>query len=285
MTIIAVTGATGQLGRLVIEKLKARASDGQPVVALVRDPAKAADLGVEARMADYDKPETLAAALAGVDVLLLISSDAIGQRIAQHRNVIEAAKAAGVKRIAYTSILRADDTPIGLGVEHRATEALIRESGLDYTLLRNGWYLENYAGAIAGALGAGAFIGSAGEGRISAAARADYAEAAAVVLTTEGHAGKTYELAGDDAFTMAGLAAEASRQTGRALPYNDLPEAEYAKVLEGLGLPTPFAAMLAQSDVGVSKGGLLDDGRQLSALIGHPTTPLSAFVADVLKSL
>lgn len=284
MTIIAVTGATGQLGRLVIDKLKARAP-AESLVALVRDPAKAADLGVEARAADYDKPETLAAALAGVEVLLLISSDAIGQRVAQHRNVIEAAKAAGVKRIAYTSILRADTTPIGLGVEHRGTEALIRESGLAYTLLRNGWYLENYAGAIAGALHAGAFVGGAGEGRISAALRAEYAEAAAVVLTNEDHAGKTYELGGDESFSMTDLAAEASRQTGRSLPYNDLPEAEYAKVLESIGLPAPVATMLAQSDVGASKGGLREDGRQLSSLIGHPTTPLSTFVADVLKSL
>lgn len=285
MTNIAVTGATGQLGRLVIEKLKARVSDGQSVVALVRDPAKAADLGVEARAADYDKPETLTEALAGVDVLLLISSDAIGQRVSQHRNAIEAAKAAEVKRIAYTSILRADSTPIGLGVEHRATEAMIEESGLAYTLLRNSWYLENYAGAIAGALGSGAFIGSAGEGRISAATRADYAEAAAVVLTGEGHAGKTYELAGDESFSMADLAAETSRQTGRTLPYNDLPEDAYAKVLESIGLPAPVAAMLAQSDVGASKGGLFENGRQLSLLIGRPTTPWTDFVAGVLKSL
>ncbi|MDR6627755.1 SDR family oxidoreductase [Caulobacter segnis] len=284
MTIIAVTGATGQLGRLVIEQLKVRAP-AETLVALVRDPAKAADLGVQVRAADYDKPETLATALDGVDVLLLISSDAIGQRVGQHRNVIEAAKAAGVKRIAYTSILRADDTPIGLGVEHRATEALIHESGLAYTLLRNGWYLENYAGAIAGALHAGAFAGSAGEGRISAALRAEYAEAAAVVLTSEDHAGKTYELGGDESFSMADLAAEVSRQTGRSLPYNDLPEADYAKVLESIGLPAPVAAMLAQSDIGVSKGGLLEEGRQLSSLIGRPTTPLPAFVAGVLKSL
>lgn len=285
MTMIAVTGATGQLGRLVIEQLKARASKGQTIVALARDPAKAADLGVEARAADYHKPETLAQALAGVDVLLLISSDAIGQRVPQHRNVIEAAKAAGVKRIVYTSILRADDTPIGLGVEHRATEAMIRDSGLAYTLLCNSWYLENYAGAIAGALHAGAFVGSAGEGRISAAARADYADAAAVVLTTEGHEGKVYELAGDEAFTLADLAAETSRQTGRDLPYNNLPEQAYAEVLKSIGLPAPVAAMLAQSDVGAAQGGLFDDGRRLSRLIGRPTTPWAAFVAGVLESL
>lgn len=285
MTTIAVTGATGQLGRLVIEQLKTRASGQQAVVALARDPAKAADLGVEVRAADYDQPATLAAALAGVDVLLLISSDAIGQRVAQHLSVIEAAKAAGVTRIAYTSILRADATPISMGAEHRATERLIQESGLDYTLLRNSWYLENYAGAIAGALHAGAFVGGAGDGRISAAARADYADAAAVVLTSEGHAGKIYELAGDEAFTMAELAAEASRQTGRDLPYNNLPEEAYAEVLKSIGLPPPVAAMLAQADVGAAQGALFNPDRQLSRLIGRPTTPWPAFVAGVLESL
>ncbi len=283
MTTIAVTGATGHLGRLVIEKLKTRVA-ADDIVALVRDPAKAADLGVAARAADYGKPETLAAALAGVDVLLLISGNEIGQRVPQHRNVIDAAKAAGVKRIAYTSILHADTTPIGLGVEHRATEALIRDSGLAYTFLRNGWYLENYAGAIAGALGAGAFIGSAGDGRISAALRADYAEAAAVVLAGAGHEGKVYELAGDESFTLSELAAETSRQTGRALPYNDLPEEAYAKILESIGLPAPFAATLAQSDVGAAAGALFDGDRQLSGLIGHPTGTLSAFVAGVLAA-
>ncbi|WP_297513078.1 SDR family oxidoreductase [uncultured Caulobacter sp.] len=284
MTIIAVTGATGHLGRLVIEQLKTRApADG--LVALARDPTRAADLGVDVRAADYDKPETLGPALAGVDVLLLISSDAIGQRVSQHRAVIEAAKAAGAQRIVYTSILKADATPIGLGEEHRATEAMIRDSGLAYTLLRNGWYLENYAGAIAGALASGTFIGSAGEGRISAAARADYADAAAVVLTTEGHAGQTYELAGDEAFTMAQLAAEASRQTGRALTYADLPQEAYAKALEGVGLPPPVAAMLAQSDVGAAQDALFDEDRRLSRLIGRPTTPWRAFVAGVLESL
>lgn len=283
MTIIAVTGATGQLGHLVVEQLKTRVP-AESLVALVRDPAKAVDLGVEVRAADYDEPATLAAALAGVDVLLLISSDAIGQRVAQHRNVIEAAKATGVKRIAYTSILRADDTPIGLGVEHRATEALIRESGLAYTLLRNGWYLENYAGAIAGALHAGAFVGSADQGRISAAARADYADAAAIVLTSDGHEGQTYELAGDEAFTMAELAAETSRQTGRDLPYNNLPEDAYAEVLKSIGLPPPVAAMLAQSDVGAAQGALFNADRRLSRLIGRPTTPWAAFVAGVLES-
>jgi NAD(P)H dehydrogenase (quinone) len=283
MTIIAVSGATGQLGRLVIEQLKDRVSAGQAIVALVRDPAKAVDLGVEVRAADYGRPETLGEALKGVDVLLLISSSEVGQRVPQHRNVIEAAKAAGVSRIVYTSILRADSSPLALGQEHLATEIMLEESGVSHTLLRNGWYLENYAGAIAGALGAGAFVGASGDGRISAAARSDYAEAAAIALTDEAHAGKVYELAGDASFSLAELAAEVSRQTGRPLPYNDLPESDYAKVLESIGLPPPVAAILAQSDTGIGRGGLFDDSRQLSALIGHPTTPLSAFVTGLVR--
>lgn len=283
MTIIAVTGATGQLGRLVIEQLKTRVAASQAVVALVRDPAKAVDLGVEVRAADYDQPATLAEALKGVDVLLLISSSEVGQRVPQHRNVIEAAKAAGVERIVYTSVLRADSSPLALSQDHLATEIMLEESGLSHTLLRNGWYLENYTGAIGGALHTGAFVGAAGDGRISAAARADYAEAAAIALTDDAHAGKVYELAGDDSFSLAELAAEVSRQTGRTLPYNDLPEGDYAKILEGLGLPAPVAAIIAQADAGAARGGLFDDSRQLSALIGHPTTPLSAFVAGVVR--
>jgi len=280
---IAVTGATGQLGRLVIEKLKARVPAGE-IVALARDPAKAADLGVAVRVADYARPETLAPALAGVDTLLLISSDAIGQRVGQHGAVIEAAKAAGVKRIAYTSILHADTTPIVLADEHKATEALIKASGLTWALLRNGWYTENYTGSLAGAVAAGALIGASGEGRISGAAREDYAEAAAVVISTPDTENRIYELAGDIAFTRADLAAEVSRQTGKTIPYNDLPEATYAGILESFGLPAPFAAILAQSDVGAGQGGLFDDGRQLSGLIGRPTTPLAEVVAAALKA-
>jgi NAD(P)H dehydrogenase (quinone) len=278
---IAITGATGQLGRLVVESLKTRVPASE-ILALVRDPTKAADLGVPARAADYAQPETLGLALEGVDTLLLISSNEVGQRLSQHRAVIEAAQAAGVKRIAYTSILRADTTPIGLADEHKATEALLKASGLAYTLLRNGWYTENYAGAVHGAVASDALIGSAGQGKISAAARADYAQAAAVVLATDGHENKTYELAGDTAFTMADLAAEISAKAGKAIPYNDLPEAEYAKILESYGLPAAFAAILAQSDIGASQGGLFDDGRQLSGLIGRPTTPISALVASLV---
>jgi NAD(P)H dehydrogenase (quinone) len=279
---IAVTGATGQLGRLVIEKLKVRVPAGE-IIALARDPAKATDLGVTVRTAEYEVPETLTAALRGVDTLLLISGDAVGKRLPQHRNVIEAAKAAGVKRIAYTSVLRADTSPLVLAEEHKATEELIKVSGLTYAFLRNGWYTENYTGALPGAIAAGALIGASGQGRISAATREDYAEAAAVVLAAPDQKNRIHELAGDTAFTGADLAAEVSRQVGKTLPYNDLPEAEYARILESFGLPGPYAAIIAQSDASAAHGALFDDGRQLSTLIGRPTTPLSTVVTAALR--
>jgi NAD(P)H dehydrogenase (quinone) len=278
---IAITGATGQLGRIIVETLKTRLPADR-IVALARTPEKAADLGVAVRAFDYSDPETLAPALDGVDTLLLISSNAVGQRVAEHGAVIAAAKAAGVGRLLYTSVLRADISPLGLAEEHRQTEAVIKASGLTFTILRNGWYLENYAGSILGAVAHGAVIGSAGDGRIAAAARADYAEAAVAALTGEGHAGRTYELAGDEAFTLAELAAEIARQTGRAIPYTYLPEPEYAAALAGAGLPEPIARMIASSDARAAQGALYDDGHELSRLIGRPTTPLAAAVAAAL---
>ena len=280
---IGITGATGQLGQIIVEKLKTQINS-ESLVALVRAPEKAAGLGVEACEFDYSKLEDLVDALEGIERLLLISGNEIGQRAPQHKNVIEAAKKAGVKWIVYTSLLHADTSPLGLAEEHKATEAALKESGLEYTILRNGWYTENYAGSIPGAIANGAFIGSAGEGKISSAERVDYAEAAAVVITNEIHKGKTYELAGDESYILSDLAAEMSKHTGKDIPYNNLSEEEYAGILLNIGLPEGLAKMLANSDTGASKGGLFDDSHQLSKLIGRPTTPLSEtlkrFLAD-----
>ncbi len=278
---IGVTGATGQLGRLVVESLKSKVS-AETIVALVRNPEKAADLGIEARAFDYTRAENLVASLSGIDKLLLISGNEVGQRLPQHLAVIDAAKQAGVKQLFYTSLLHADSSPLGLAIEHLATEVAIKESGLTYTILRNGWYTENYTGSAKGAIGAGAFIGNAGEGKIASAARADYAEAAAKVLSTEGHEGKIYELAGDEAYTLTELAAEISKQSGKTIPYNNLTEAEYAGILKSFGLPDGLAEMLANSDTGASKGGFFDDSKVLSELIGRPTTSLAKVVADAL---
>lgn len=281
---IAVTGATGQLGRLAIEALKARVPADQ-IIGLTRNPAAATDLGVALRAADYHKPETLAPALAGVDVLVLISSNDFNDRAGQHARVIDAAKAAGVGRIVYTSLLKGEASPLILVQDHIVTEADLRASGVPYTILRNGWYTENFTGSLGGALAAGAMIGSFGEGRITSAARADYAEAIAVTATGNGHAGKVYELAGDEAYTLADMAAEVSRQTGKTIPYNSLPQDVYQGILQSFGLPEDLSAALADSDAKGAQGYLFDDSKTLSKLIGRPTTPMATTVADALAAL
>ena len=283
--MIVITGAAGQLGRLVISELLKTVPAAQ-IVAAVRHPGKASDLaalGVQLRVADYSEPATLDSAFAGADKLLLISSSEVGQRFAQHRNVIDAAKRAKVGLIAYTSLLRADSSPLALAAEHQQTEALLKDSGLPHVLLRNGWYTENYLASIPPALQHGVFIGSAGDGRIASAARADYAAAAAAVLTRTDQAGKVYELAGDEAYTLSELATEITRQSGKTVAYKNLPQADFKAALLGAGLPEPIADLLAASDVGAAQGGLFDDGHQLSRLIGRPTTPLASLVKAALQ--
>ncbi len=283
----AITGATGQLGRLVIDALL-ETVPAHEIVAAVRTPGKASELaakGVQVREADYERPATLAAALTGIDKLLLISSSEVGRRVSQHGVVIEAAKAAGVGLIAYTSILHADVSAIGLAEEHRQTETLIRASGIPFAMLRNGWYTENYMGRIPAALAQHALLGAAGRGRIASAARADYAAAAAAVLTSKDDlSGRTFELAGDEAYTLADLAAEVSRQSDWPVAYKDLPEAEYRTALAGAGLPAEIAALVADGDARAADGALFDEGRRLGALIGRPTTPMRASVGEALRS-
>jgi NAD(P)H dehydrogenase (quinone) len=278
---IGITGATGNLGTIVVEKLKSKV-DPSNIVALVRSSQKAGSLGVETREIDYMKPETLTVSLKGIETLLLISGNEIGQRAVQHANVINAARSVGVKCIVYTSLLHADVSTLSLAGEHLQTEEALKKSGLKYTILRNGWYTENYAGSIQGAVAGGAYIGSAGNGKISSATREDFAEAAVAVLTGTGHYGKTYELAGDKAYTLTELAAEISKQSGKQIPYKNLPESEYAGILKGMGVPEGFAHMIAGWDTSASKGDLSDDKQQLSELIGRPTTPLSVSVRKAL---
>lgn len=283
--MIAVTGATGQLGRLVIESLLNQGVEPAQIVAAVRDPRKAGDLaaqGVQVRKSDYDQPETLAPALEGVKRLLFISSNAVGQRVRQHRNVVDAAVKAGVEFIAYTSAPKADKTPMQLASEHRATEEIIRASGLPYTFLRNSWYTQVYTDQIPQYLKHGVILGSAGEGRISAAPRADYAAAAAAVLTSDGHEGAIYELGGDEAFTMAELAAEISKQTGSTVVYRDMPVEEFKTALIGFGMPEQFAALYADVDVAIAGGALYVDSGDLSRLAGRPTPPLADIIAASL---
>lgn len=282
--MIVVTGATGQLGHLVIASLLKKVP-AREIVAAVRNVDKARDLaesGVQVRYADYNKPASWDEALQGADKVLLISSSEIGQRANQHRIVIEAAKRSGVKLLAYTSVLHADTSLLGLAGEHRDTEALLHASGVPFVLLRNGWYTENYTAGVPAAVAHGGVYGCAGAGRISSAARADYAEAAATVLTSDNQAGRVYELAGDSAYTLAELAAEISRQSGKDIGYVNLPQSDYKDLLIKVGLPEVLAELLADSDTGAYKGALFDDSHQLSTLIGRATTPLATNVAAAM---
>ena len=283
--MIAITGATGQLGHYVIESLMKTVPASQ-IVAIVRNPAKAQALtaqGITVRQADYGDEAALTSALQGVEKLLLISSSEVGQRAPQHRNVINAAKAADVKFIAYTSLLHADSSPLGLADEHIETEKMLADSGIVYTLLRNGWYSENYLASAPAALEHGVFISAAGDGKIASATRADYAVAAARVISEAGHEGKVYELAGDSAWTLTQLAAELTKQSGKPITYQNLSEADFAAALKSVGLPDGLADMLADSDVGASKGGLFDDSKTLSKLIGRPTTTLAESVSHLFN--
>jgi NAD(P)H dehydrogenase (quinone) len=283
--MIVVTGATGQLGQLVIEDLL-KTVPAEQIVAAVRSPQKATAFtqkGIQVREADYARPETLATAFAGASKVLLISSNDLDNRVQQHKAVIDAAKTAGVKLLAYTGILHSETSTLILAETHKATEDYLRASGVPFVMLRNGWYFENHTAALAPALEHGAIIGSSKNGRFAAAARADYAAAAAVVLATEGHAGKAYELAGDASYTRAELAAEVSKLSGKPVVYQDLPEAEYAKILSSF-LPPSLAHILADADAKAANGELDDTSHTLSTLIGRPTASLTDAVRAALKA-
>jgi NAD(P)H dehydrogenase (quinone) len=284
---VVVTGATGQLGRLTVEALLRRGVPAPDVVATGRDVTGIKDLadrGVVVRRADFTDPGSLAAAFAGAGKLLLISASVpVDERVANHRRAIDAALAAGVSLVAYTSTLRADTAATVIGATHRATEEYLRERRVPSVLLRNGWYLENYTGQLPLILQNGAVTGAAGQGRVSAASRADYAEAAAVVLTTEGHAGAVYELGGDESFTLAELAAAVSAAAGKQITYTDLPAQELARVLAGAGQPAGLAEVLADADLGLSRGELFTGSGDLGRLIGRPATRLADAVADALR--
>ncbi|MFG2906430.1 SDR family oxidoreductase [Kitasatospora sp. NPDC048286] len=277
-----VTGATGQLGRLVVERLLAEVPASEVAVA-VRSAEKAADLaerGVTVRVVDYDEPQTLAGAFAEGDRVLLISGSEVGRRIPQHRAVVEAAKAAGVALLAYTGILGA--ATFRLADEHKATEELILASGLPYAFLRNGWYTENYLGDAAGTVARGVVLGSAGEGRIATAPRRDYADAAVAVLVGEGHEGGVYELSGDAAWSLPELAAELAKASGEPVEYRDVTPAEHLDALVGAGLPQGFAEALVDVDAGIARGELAGTTGDLARLIGRPTTPLAESVRAAL---
>ncbi|GAB2909856.1 NAD(P)H-binding protein [Streptomyces mayteni] len=281
-----VTGATGHLGALAVRALLDKVPAEQ-VAVVVRNEAKAADLaarGVSVRVADYDRPEALAGAFRAGERVLFVSGSEAGRRIPQHTAVVAAAGAAGVGLLAYTGVLGGPKADFRLADDHKATEEAILASGLPYTFLRNGWYHENYTENLAPVLEHGVVLGSAGEGRIASASRADYAAAAVAVLTGEGHEGRAYELSGDTAWSLAEYAAELSRQTGREIRYAPVSAEEHLAVLTGAGVPEPFAAILVDVDTaGIARGLLAGTSGELTRLIGRPTTPLADAVATALN--
>lgn len=282
MTTYAVTGATGGLGGAAVDALIADGVDPTRIIAVVRDPARArrlADAGVVVRAADYSDVAALTSALSGVDKLLFVSGSEVGRRSAQHANVVAAAAEANVGFIAYTSLLRADVSDLILAAEHRETEQALATSGVPHTLLRNGWYWENYLGAVDAASESGTLYGAAGTGRVAGAARRDYAQAAAAVLQTE-HPKAVYELAGDQPLTSAEIAAQAAEAAGKPITYQNLTAEDYADALASSGLPRPVAEMLADSDAGVATGALDSDSTDLADLLGRSTTSF----AEVLRA-
>ena len=279
---IAITGATGQLGNLIIEQLL-QLTAAQNIVALVRNIDKAEHFkaqGIELREFDYDRPETLVPALLGIDKLLLISANEIGRRTPQHQAVIDAAKVAGVPYLAYTSLLRADTSPLGLAQEHRETEKLIQDSGITYTFLRNNWYSENYLAGVAHTIEIGTLFGAAQDGRISSASRIDYAEAAAKVLTSTGHENKTYELAGSESFSLSDLATFIGQAVNKDIIYQNLSAEEYTQGLTQAGLPAGLVDVIVDADIQTIQGAMYSDSKDLEQLIGHKTTSIQ----DAIKA-
>ena len=279
---IAITGATGQLGNLVIEQLL-QLTAAQNIVALVRKIDKAEHFkvqSIEPREFDYDRPETLVPALLGIDKLLLISANEIGRRTPQHQAVIDAAKVAGVPYLAYTSLLRADTSPLGLAQEHRETEKLIQDSGITYTFLRNNWYSENYLAGVAHTIEIGTLFGAAQDGRISSASRIDYAEAAAKVLTSTGHENKTYELAGSESFSLSDLATFIGQAVNKDIIYQNLSAEEYTQGLTQAGLPAGLVDVIVDADIQTIQGAMYSDSKDLEQLIGHKTTSIQ----DAIKA-
>ena len=273
MTIL-VTGATGQLGRLIVESLLERGASADQIIAGARDVSKAADLGVRAVHLDYTDASSIAAALEGVDTVMLVSGSEVGQRVAQHRAVIDAAAAAGVAKFVYTNAPKATTSDLVLAPEHKATEEAIVASGLPAVILRNNWYTENYLGDLATAAQTGVLSAGAGDGRVASASRKDFADAAAVVLLEDGHIGEVYELAGDVAWNYSDLAAAFAEVLGREVSYAPLSFDEQVSALRSVGLDEGTAGFVATLDAGIRDGALADTDGTLARLIGRPTTPL-----------
>jgi NAD(P)H dehydrogenase (quinone) len=284
MTIV-VTGATGHLGRLIVESLLRDGTPAGDIVAAGRAVEKLDDLaarGVRVARIDYTDPASLAAAFEGADTVMLVSGSEVGKRFEQHSAVIDAAKAAGVSRIVYTSAPGATTSALLLAPEHKATEEYLHASGLPFTILRNGWYHENYTQAAQRAAESGTLAASVGDGRVASASRADFADAAAAVLVGDSHEGRTYELSGDVAWSHEELAAVISDLTGTTVTYVSLSPEEHLQALVSAGLDEGTAGFVVGLDGNIRDGLLAGTSGELAALIGRPTTPIRDTLAEAL---
>ncbi|MFT2816479.1 SDR family oxidoreductase [Leifsonia sp. A12D58] len=285
--MIVITGATGQLGHQIINHLLSRIPASEIIAVDLESPKAAAlaSLGIEVRFADYNNPESLLNAFAGADRVLLVSSPSgpDAMRVAQHQSAVDAAIAAGVELLAYTSVTHSPTNLMGMAPVHRATEEAIVASGIPAVILRNGWYAENHTAGISAALTYGTLAGSAGTGRMASASRADLAEAAAIILTLDDQAGKLYDLTGDTTWTLVDLAAEVTAQSGKTVTYADLPAEDYRQMLNQTGLPEHIVELIVDADVAIANGTLDYITSDLSTLLGRPTTPMAASVALALK--
>jgi NAD(P)H dehydrogenase (quinone) len=281
---IVITGATGHLGRQVVEQLLARGVDPSTVVAGGRNEEALAALaahGVRTARIDYADPATLEDAFVGADKILLISGNEVGKRSVQHKAVIDAARRVNAE-LVYTSAPMASTSALVLAPEHKATEGLLEGSGLTYTVLRNNWYTENYDDTIRQAASTGSILTSAGDGRVASATRRDYAEAAAVVLLSEDHTGEILELGGDTPWSMAELASTVAEVTGTDVTVQQVTTDEHVAALEGFGLDEGTAGFVAALDGNIADGLLAESDGTLSRIIGRPTTPLKQYVAELV---
>lgn len=282
---LLVTGASGQLGRLVLDSLLASGKSPASIIATTRDTAKLADYaakGVIVRLADFDDAASLDAAFAGADKVLIISTDALdqpGKRLAQHKAAVAAAKEAGAKHILYTSMPQPDDSLVTFAPDHLGTEEAIKATGIPYTILRDGWYAENLFMSLPHALETGSWYTSTGEGRIAHITRADTAAAIAGAVLKAGNESKTYTLTGTKSRTAEEIAAIVSAATGKPLKVVHVTDAQLAEGLKAAGLPEGFIPTIVSFDANTREGKIASVTSDAETLSGRKPTSFEDFVA------
>ncbi|WP_462413659.1 SDR family oxidoreductase [Neobacillus sp. Marseille-QA0830] len=284
---ILVTGATGKLGSKVVETLL-KSIPASDLAVSVRNPEKAEGLrarGVEVRKGDFDRPETLDTAFAGIDSLLIISADGDNEtRIRQHTDAVKAAERAGVKFIAYTSLANATESKNLMAPPHVATEAAIKKTGIPYSFLRNNWYLENEIGSIQGAIAGAPWVTSAVEGKVGWALQQDYADAAAAVLVGNGHENTVYELSGP-LLTQEELASALGSVLGKEIPVQQVSDEQYAEIMKGLGVPDFAIPIVVGIQESIRNGSLDVESNDFEKVLGRPVTPINEAMAQLVQTI